>query len=113
MAAALKATEQGARVTLIERGTLGGTRVKAGCLPSKTLIRVVRGRSTAPVHRQYPRSCANECSRSSRLGAWSCVTEHTSSLAHEAIGVTLDAHEVIGGGMRTRAAITLTGALRH
>ncbi len=39
MAAALKATEDGARVTLIERGTLGGTCVNVGCVPSKILIR--------------------------------------------------------------------------
>ncbi len=39
MAAALKATEEGARVTLIERGTLGGTCVNVGCVPSKILIR--------------------------------------------------------------------------
>ena len=39
MAAALKAVEQGARVTLIERGTLGGTCVNVGCVPSKTMIR--------------------------------------------------------------------------
>ena len=39
MAAALKATEQGARVTLIERGTLGGTCVNIGCVPSKIMIR--------------------------------------------------------------------------
>ena len=35
MAAALKAVERGARVTLIERGTLGGTCVNIGCVPSK------------------------------------------------------------------------------
>ncbi|MFY0990739.1 mercury(II) reductase [Halomonas sp. C05BenzN] len=39
MAAALKAVERGARVTLIERGTLGGTCVNIGCVPSKILIR--------------------------------------------------------------------------
>ena len=39
MAAALKAAERGARVTLIERGTLGGTCVNIGCVPSKILIR--------------------------------------------------------------------------
>ncbi|MCL1478647.1 mercury(II) reductase [Marinobacter sp. M3C] len=39
MAAALKATERGARVTLIERGTLGGTCVNIGCVPSKIMIR--------------------------------------------------------------------------
>ncbi len=39
MAAALKAVERGARVTLIERGTLGGTCVNVGCVPSKIMIR--------------------------------------------------------------------------
>jgi len=39
MACALKAVERGARVTLIERGTLGGTCVNIGCVPSKILIR--------------------------------------------------------------------------
>lgn len=39
MAAALKAVEQGAKVTLIERGTIGGTCVNIGCVPSKIMIR--------------------------------------------------------------------------
>ena len=39
MAAALKATERGARVTLVERGTIGGTCVNIGCVPSKIMIR--------------------------------------------------------------------------
>lgn len=39
MAAALKATERGARVTLIECGTIGGTCVNTGCVPSKIMIR--------------------------------------------------------------------------
>ncbi len=39
MAAALKAAERGARVTLIERGTIGGTCVNIGCVPSKIMIR--------------------------------------------------------------------------
>ncbi len=39
MAAALKAVELGARVSLIERGTIGGTCVNVGCVPSKIMIR--------------------------------------------------------------------------
>ena len=39
MAAALKAVDQGAKVTLIERGTIGGTCVNIGCVPSKIMIR--------------------------------------------------------------------------
>lgn len=50
MAAALKAAERGARVTLIERGTMGGTCVNVGCVPSKIMLRAahiahLRGRS--------------------------------------------------------------------
>ncbi len=39
MAAALKAAELGAQVTLIERSTIGGTCVNIGCVPSKIMIR--------------------------------------------------------------------------
>src|SRR5216683_3550899 len=38
-AAAITATERGARVVMIERGTLGGTCVNVGCVPSKTQLR--------------------------------------------------------------------------
>lgn len=39
MAAALKASELGATVTVIEGGEIGGTCVNVGCVPSKVLIR--------------------------------------------------------------------------
>jgi mercuric reductase len=39
MAAAITAADQGARVTVIERETLGGTCVNVGCVPSKIMIR--------------------------------------------------------------------------
>lgn len=51
MAAALKTAEQGARVTLIERGTLGGTCVNVGCVPSKIMIRAAH---IAHLRRQSP-----------------------------------------------------------
>ena len=38
-AAAIRATELGAKVALINAGTLGGTCVNVGCIPSKTLTR--------------------------------------------------------------------------
>lgn len=38
-AAAIRAAELGARVALIGHGTIGGTCVNVGCVPSKTLIR--------------------------------------------------------------------------
>ncbi|GEN31169.1 mercuric reductase [Cerasibacillus quisquiliarum] len=37
--AAIKAIEYGAKVGMIERGTIGGTCVNIGCVPSKTLLR--------------------------------------------------------------------------
>ncbi|PKM08112.1 MAG: mercury(II) reductase [Gammaproteobacteria bacterium HGW-Gammaproteobacteria-4] len=39
MAAAITAAERGAKVTMIERGIIGGTCVNIGCVPSKILIR--------------------------------------------------------------------------
>ena len=51
MAAAIRAAEGGARVTLIERGTLGGTCVNVGCVPSKIMIRaahIAHLRSASP-----------------------------------------------------------------
>jgi mercuric reductase len=38
-AAAIRATEAGFRVALVERGVLGGTCVNVGCVPSKALLR--------------------------------------------------------------------------
>src|SRR2546430_2769234 len=37
-AAAIRASDLGARVVMAERGTVGGTCVNIGCVPSKTLI---------------------------------------------------------------------------
>ncbi|MGY2398057.1 mercury(II) reductase [Pseudomonas sp. SDO5271_S396] len=51
MAAALKAVEGGARVTLIERGTIGGTCVNVGCVPSKIMIRAAH---VAHLRRESP-----------------------------------------------------------
>lgn len=38
-AAAIEARRVGARVAMVERGTIGGTCVNVGCVPSKTLLR--------------------------------------------------------------------------
>jgi len=39
-AAALKAADHGAKTAIVERGTIGGTCVNVGCVPSKNLLRV-------------------------------------------------------------------------
>ena len=50
-ACALRLAEEGARVTLIESGTIGGTCVNVGCVPSKIMI---RGAQLAQYARQQP-----------------------------------------------------------
>lgn len=47
MAAGITARQAGASVVLIERGTLGGTCVNLGCVPSKTLLAAAGTRHTA------------------------------------------------------------------
>ena len=43
-AAAIRGADLGARVAMVEGGTLGGTCVNVGCVPSKTLIRAAEAR---------------------------------------------------------------------
>ncbi|HEU0196134.1 MAG TPA: mercury(II) reductase [Nevskiaceae bacterium] len=51
MAGAIRAAERGARVTVIERGVVGGTCVNIGCVPSKIMIRAAH---VAQVRRYSP-----------------------------------------------------------
>ncbi len=48
--AAIRARELGARVVMVERGTLGGTCVNVGCVPSKTLLRAAETYDQARHH---------------------------------------------------------------
>lgn len=57
-AAAIRATEHGARVTLIEAGELGGTCVNVGCVPSKIMIRAA---SIAHLQRHHPFTGIEHC----------------------------------------------------
>lgn len=50
-AAAIKGAELGFKVALVEAGTIGGTCVNVGCVPSKTLIRSVELYHLAGQHR--------------------------------------------------------------
>lgn len=49
-ASAIEARKYGARVAMIERGTVGGTCVNIGCVPSKTLLRAGEINSLAKNH---------------------------------------------------------------
>jgi len=48
--AAITAAEQGARVALIGHGTIGGSCVNVGCVPSKALIRATDREPAAQPH---------------------------------------------------------------
>ena len=50
-AAAIRAVDSGARVVMIERGTIGGTCVNVGCVPSKTLLKAAETYHRAGHHR--------------------------------------------------------------
>ncbi len=49
-AAAIRAAEEGARVTMIEAGTIGGTCVNIGCVPSKVFLRGAHAAHTQAAH---------------------------------------------------------------
>jgi mercuric reductase len=61
-AAAIRAAELGFRVTMVEAGTIGGTCVNVGCVPSKTLIR-----SVEQVHRAGSSPFRGVSTRAERL----------------------------------------------
>ncbi len=70
MAGAIRAAERGARVTVIERGTVGGTCVNTGCVPSKIMIRTAH---VAHTRRHSPfdggiDACAPKIRRDALLG---------------------------------------------
>ena len=52
--AAITAAEQGARVALIGHGTIGGTCVNVGCVPSKTMIRAAAALYGARAASRFP-----------------------------------------------------------
>jgi mercuric reductase len=82
--AALKAVEQGATVTLIERGTIGGTCVNIGCVPSKIMIRaahIAHLRRESPfdggIAATVPAIDRSNCWPSSRPVSMNCGTPNT------------------------------------
>jgi mercuric reductase len=113
MAAALKAAENGASVTLIERGTIGGTCVNTGCVPSKIMIRaahVAHLRSESPFDGGLT-AAAPTVSRDRLLKQQQGRVEELRHAKYESILDSSDAVSVIRGTARFKDGQTLTIAL--
>lgn len=73
--AAITASEQGAQVALLGHGTIGGTCVNVGCVPSKTLIRAVEA-----VHHANAASRFAGVEGSARVADWGALVAQKDAL---------------------------------
>ncbi len=76
--AAITAAEAGAQVTLVGDGTIGGTCVNVGCVPSKTMIRAVE-----PLYQAAHASRFDGISSSGRVLDWAAVVKQKQALVDE------------------------------
>lgn len=79
--AAITAAEAGARVALIGAGTIGGTCVNVGCVPSKTLIRAVESLHHARAAARFDGIEAN-----GRFTDWAATVAQKQALVEELRG---------------------------
>ncbi|WP_296172705.1 mercury(II) reductase [uncultured Brevundimonas sp.] len=75
--AAITAAEEGARVALVGAGTIGGTCVNIGCVPSKALIRAVE-----PLHQARAASRFDGVRATAEISAWSEVIRQKDQLVN-------------------------------
>ncbi|WP_303832464.1 mercury(II) reductase [Asticcacaulis taihuensis] len=109
MAAALKAVEQGAKVTLIERGVIGGTCVNIGCVPSKIMIRAAH---IAHLRRESPfddgiGACTPAILRERLLAQQQARVDELRQAKYETILANTPAITVLRGEARFRDARSL------
>ena len=76
--AAITAADQGARVALIGYGTIGGTCVNVGCLPSKTLIR-----ATETLHQAHAAQRFAGIHVQASVASWPAVVAQKDALVSE------------------------------
>ncbi len=76
--AAITAAEAGAQVVLISYGTIGGTCVNVGCVPSKTLIRVAEALHIASVANRF-----NGIEVAARVTDWCAAVQQNQDLVDE------------------------------
>jgi mercuric reductase len=75
-AAAIKGAELGQRVALVEAGTMGGTCVNVGCVPSKTLIQA------AELHYRAKHHPFDGVPRAASAGHWGAVVAQKDELVN-------------------------------
>ena len=110
MAAALRSAERGARVTVIERGTIGGTCVNIGCVPSKIMIRAAH---VAHVRRSSPfdagvSAAAPAIDRGALLAQQVRLVESLRDAKYERILAETEGVELVHGDARFVDAHTLS-----
>lgn len=76
--AAITAAEQGASVALIGGGTIGGTCVNVGCVPSKAMIRAVE-----PMHQASAAKRFKGVEASARVTDWAAMVAQKQALVDE------------------------------
>ncbi|TCD16223.1 mercury(II) reductase [Oricola cellulosilytica] len=76
--AAITAAEEGAQVALIDHGTIGGTCVNVGCVPSKTLIRAAETLHGANAANRFDGITA-----SARVTDWRAVVSQKQALVED------------------------------
>ncbi|HHI71102.1 MAG TPA: FAD-dependent oxidoreductase, partial [Rhodobacteraceae bacterium] len=76
--AAITAAENGAKVALIGYGTIGGTCVNVGCVPSKAMIRAVEILHSARAASRFEGMTA-----SARITDWAAVVQQKQALVDE------------------------------
>jgi len=76
--AAITAAEEGARVALVGAGTIGGTCVNVGCVPSKALIRAVE-----PLHQARTASRFDGVKATAEISAWSELVRQKDQLVND------------------------------
>ena len=73
--AAISAADEGAQVALIGHGTIGGTCVNVGCVPSKALIRVAEALHVAHAAKRF-----KGIEASARVTDWKAVVRQKQEL---------------------------------
>ncbi|WP_290648812.1 mercury(II) reductase [Aquisalimonas sp.] len=107
-AAAIRAAEEGTRVTMIESGTIGGTCVNVGCLPSKITLRAAELHHRRAHHpfEGVPRD-AGPVDRSALLAQLRCRVEELRQSKYEGILADEPAIAFLAGWARFEDARTL------